>query len=311
MQANTSLETDSDIQVESGAPIWAKRQSRLVSWTLITFMLILAVLMIFPFFYILSTSFASFQDATANSVLLIPQHPTLDGYKWLWNGGVILPAFGVSVIVTAAATAIGVALTGTLAYGLSLRGLPGSKFFLWVVILTILISAGLIPNYLLVRQLNLLDTLWALILPGIVSGFNVIVMRQFFMNIPDELIDCARIDGANDGQVLLHVVLPLSKAVVAVIALFTAVGQWNSFFKAILYISDSRLFPLSLIVRMLVLQGQTPMDQMSSLSTTAPPPPDLALQMAAVVVTTIPILLIYPFLQKHFTKGVLTGSIKG
>jgi putative aldouronate transport system permease protein len=312
MQINTPLDTSADIEIDRPeTPIWSRRQSPLVNWTLTTFMTILAVMMIFPFLYILSTSFASFQDTTANGVLVIPQHPTLEGYKWLWNGGVILPAFGVSIVVTIAATAIGVLLTATLAYGLSVRGLPGSKFFLWVVILTMLITAGLIPNYLLVRQLNLLDTLWALILPGVVSGFHVIVMRQFFRNIPQELIDCARIDGANEWQVLWHVVMPLSKAVVAVIALFIAVAQWNNFFKAILYLSDSRLYPLSLVVRMLVLQGQTPTDQMSSLSTNTLPPPELALQMAAVVVTTVPILLVYPFLQRHFTKGVLTGSIKG
>jgi putative aldouronate transport system permease protein len=305
MQANTPLET----QVE--VPVWTRNQSPLVRGLLTGFMAILAVVMIFPFLYILSTSFASFQDTTASGILLLPQHPTLDGYKWLWNGGVILPAFGISILVTAAATLIGVLLTAALAYGLSLRGLPGSKFFLWVVILTMLISAGLIPNYLLMRQLSLLDTLWALILPGAMSGFNVIVMRQFFVNVPQELVDCARIDGANDWQVLWHIMMPLSKAVIAVIALFTAVAQWNNFFRAILYLSDSRLYPLSLIVRMLVLQGQTPTDQMSNLSTNTAPPPELALQMAAVVVTTIPILLIYPFLQRHFTKGVLTGSIKG
>jgi putative aldouronate transport system permease protein len=312
MQVNTPLDTATTMQADSSEmPVWARRQSPLARWILTAFMILLAVVMIFPFLYILSTSFASFQDTTANGILLFPQHPTLEGYKWLWNGGVILPAFGVSIIVTGAATLISVLLTATLAYSLSLRELPGSKFFLWVVILTMLISAGLIPNYLLVRQLSLLDTLWALILPGVVSGFHVIVMRQFFINIPQELIDCARIDGANDWQVLWNIVMPLSKAVVAVIALFTAVAQWNNFFKAILYLSDSRLYPLSLIVRMLVLQGQTPTDQMSNLSTSAAPPPELALQMAAVVVTTVPILLVYPFLQRHFTKGVLTGSIKG
>jgi putative aldouronate transport system permease protein len=194
---------------------------------------------------------------------------------------------------------------------MSIRDLPGRKFFLWVVLLTMLISAGLIPNYLLIRQLNLLDTLWALILPGIVSGFHIIVMRQFFLNIPQELIDCARIDGANDLQVLWHIAIPLSKAVIAVIALFEAVAQWNSFFKAILYLSNSNLYPLSLLVRMLVLQGQTPTDLTSGLGTGAMPPAELALQMAAVVVTIVPILLVYPFLQRHFTKGVLTGSIKG
>src|SRR5581483_10126373 len=209
MQVNTPLDTATTMEADgSEMPIWARQQSSLARWLLTAFMVVLAVVMIFPFLYILSTGFSSVQDTTANGILVIPQHPTLEGYKWLWNGGVILPAFGVSIIVTAAATLISVLLTATLAYGLSLRGLPGSKFFLWVVILTMLISAGLIPNYLLVRQLNLLDTLWALILPGVVSGFHVIVLRQFFMNIPQELIDCARIDGANDWQVLWNVVIP-------------------------------------------------------------------------------------------------------
>lgn len=298
-------------EINEATPIWLKDQSPLVRWMLTIFMIVLAIVMILPFLYILSTSFASFQDTTRNGILLVPQHPTLEGYKWLLNGGIIVPAFMVSIIVTLAGTAIGVLLTTTFAYGLSIRGLPGRKFFLWVVLLTMLISAGLIPNYLLIRQLNLLDTLWALILPGIVSGFHIIVMRQFFLNIPQELIDSAHIDGANDWQVLWHVAIPLSKAVIAVIALFEAVAQWNNFFKAILYLSDSNLYPLSLIVRMLVLQGQTPTDLASGLGTSAAPPPELALQMAAVVVTTVPILLVYPFLQRHFTKGVLTGSIKG
>lgn len=159
--------------------------------------------------------------------------------------------------------------------------------------------------------MGLLNTLWAIILPGMVSGFHVIITRQFFMNIPGELIDCARIDGANDWQILWRVVLPLSRAVLAVIALFVAVGQWNSFFNAVIYLSNPQLFPLSLVLRMLVLQGQTPSDQMDYNAFNTAPPPDLALQMAAVVITTVPILLVYPFLQKHFTKGVLTGSIKG
>ncbi|MBO0794273.1 MAG: carbohydrate ABC transporter permease, partial [Ktedonobacteraceae bacterium] len=191
------------------------------------------------------------------------------------------------------------------------RGMPGNKFLLWFALLTLLVSAGIIPNYLLIQQMKLLDTIWAMILPGAVSGFHIIIMRQFFLNIPSELIDCARIDGANDWQILWRVILPLSKAVLAVVALFEAVAQWNNFFRAIIYISDSNLFPLALVLRMLVLQGQTPTDLSSTLGTNTAPPPSLALQMAAVVITTIPILLVYPFLQKHFTKGVLTGSIKG
>src|SRR5579859_2027816 len=307
MQLDTSFETPVDERpAPSALPLWQRRQPPLIRWSLLIFMLILAVIMIFPFVYIVSLSFSSIQDVARGGLNFIPAHPTLEGYQWLWGGGVIIPAFIISVVVTLSSTAISLLLTTMMAYGLSRRQLPGGKFLLWIVLLTLLISPGIIPNYLLVQQLGLLNTLWALILPGAVTGFHIIVMRQFFMNIPQELIDCARIDGANEWQILWRIVLPLSKAVVAVIALFVAVNQWNSFFNAIVYLSDPTLYPLSMVVRTLVLQGEMPADYQVSAS-----PPTMALQMAAVVVTTIPILMVYPFLQRHFTKGVLTGSIKG
>jgi putative aldouronate transport system permease protein len=305
------MQTNTVVREAPTTASWQHRQHPFVRWSMIIIMLVLAVIMIFPFYYVVVNSFASFKDSLASGIQLFPHHPTLAGYQWLWNGGIIVPAFIISAIVTGASTAISLVLTTTLAYGLSTRGLPGGKFLLWIVLFTMLVSAGIIPNYILVQQLNLLDTLWAIILPGVVTGFHVIIMRQFFMNIPEELIDCARIDGANDWQILRRIVLPLSKAVLAVIGLFVAVGQWNSFFNAVIYLSNPQLFPLSVVLRMLVIQGQMPTDQINSLSMNAAPPPDLALQMAAVVVTTIPILLVYPFLQKHFVKGVLTGSIKG
>ena len=303
MQIETSIEEQT---TASELPLWQRRQHPFTRWSLLIFMLILAVIMIFPFVYIVSLSFSSIQDVARGGLNFIPAHPTLEGYQWLWGGGVIIPAFIISVVVTLSSTAISLLLTTMMAYGLSRRQLPGGKFLLWIVLLTLLISPGIIPNYLLVQQLGLLNTLWALILPGAVTGFHIIVMRQFFMNIPQELIDCARIDGANEWQILWRIVLPLSKAVVAVIALFVAVNQWNSFFNAIVYLSDPTLYPLSMVVRTLVLQGEMPADYQVSAS-----PPTMALQMAAVVVTTIPILMVYPFLQRHFTKGVLTGSIKG
>ncbi|HLZ64107.1 MAG TPA: carbohydrate ABC transporter permease [Ktedonosporobacter sp.] len=306
MQLDTSFESPVDEQAASELPLWQRRQHPFTRWSLQVFMLILAVIMIFPFVYIVSLSFSSIQDVARGGLNFIPAHPTLEGYQWLWGGGVIIPAFIISVVVTLSSTAISLLLTTMMAYGLSRRQLPGGKFLLWIVLLTLLISPGIIPNYLLVQQLGLLNTLWALILPGAVTGFHIIVMRQFFMNIPQELIDCARIDGANEWQILWRIVLPLSKAVVAVIALFVAVNQWNSFFNAIVYLSDPTLYPLSMVVRTLVLQGEMPADYQVSAS-----PPTMALQMAAVVVTTIPILMVYPFLQRHFTKGVLTGSIKG
>jgi putative aldouronate transport system permease protein len=180
---------------------------------------------------------------------------------------------------------------------------------LYAVIFTMLFGPGLIPRYLVVKELGLLDTLWALILPGAISAFNLIVIRNFFMNIPEELIESARIDGASDVRVLWSIVLPLSTAVLAAIGLFYGVNHWNSFFNAILYINDTELWPVQVVLRQIVLQGQNLSDVDAVSEAIAPPP--VTIQMAAVVVATIPILLVYPFLQKFFTKGVLTGSIKG
>jgi ABC-type glycerol-3-phosphate transport system permease component len=179
---------------------------------------------------------------------------------------------------------------------------------LYIVLFTMLFGAGIIPNYLLVKGLGLLNSYWALILPGLISAFNLVVVRNFFQQIPADILEAARIDGAGDLSIFVRIVLPLSKAVIAVIALFYAVGYWNSFFSAMLYIDDAAKWPIQLVLNQYVLQG-TPLAQLQN-PNTSPPPPQ-ALQMAVVVLATIPILVIYPLAQKYFTKGVLTGAIKG
>ena len=197
--------------------------------------------------------------------------------------------------------------TITLAYATSRPVLFGRPVLL-MVLFTLLFAPGLIPMYLMVRQLGLLDSLWSLILPGALSAFNFVVMRSFFMNIPAELIESARIDGASDITILRRIVLPLSKAVVAVVGLFYAVGFWNAFFNALLYINDSEKWPIQVILRTYVLQGTSlTADQLGVQQL----PPPQSLQMAIVMVALIPIICVYPFLQKHFTKGVITGAIKG
>jgi putative aldouronate transport system permease protein len=206
---------------------------------------------------------------------------------------------------------LSMALTTTMAYALTrTREVPGSRLALLLVLGTLMFSAGIIPNYLLVKSLHLLNSYLALILPGAVSAFNLVVIRQFFMGIPQELIDSARMDGANDLQILVRIMLPLSKAVLAVIALFYAVGYWNDFFNALLYLDDASMWPVQLVLRQYVLQG-TPLGDVQMNPLLGEPPPPQSFQMAVVVLGTLPILLVYPLLQRYFTKGVLTGAIKG
>jgi ABC-type glycerol-3-phosphate transport system permease component len=175
---------------------------------------------------------------------------------------------------------------------------------------TLLFRPGLIPSYLLVKNLGLIDTYQSLILPGLIGAFYLVILRNFFMNIPRELIEAARLDGASDWQVLVQVVLPLSKAVLAVIALFYGVDIWNAFFNAILYLNDASMWPVQLVLRQYVLQGSALASAMT-LDPNQPPPPAQTIQMAIVVVATLPILVVYPFLQRYFAGGVLTGAIKG
>jgi putative aldouronate transport system permease protein len=271
-------------------------------------MLVLAVVMLFPLVYVLAVSFSSYKDVVGGNLIIFPAHPNLEAYIWVLQGSGVVQGLEVSIFISTVGTVISMALTAAMAYALSRPGVPGSKFVLWMVLLTLLITPSFITKYLVVRQLGMIDTLWALIIPDALGPFNLIVLRQFFMSIPQELIDSARIDGANDLQVLWRIVLPLSKAPLAAISLFYAVAKWNSFFDATLYLNNPQLYPVSIVLRLLVLQGSEVMNQTMP---GVPPPPDLTVQMAVVVLATLPIILVYPFLQKHFTKGVLTGSIKG
>ncbi len=275
--------------------------------------LALAVIVIvigLPFVIVVATSLASQEQLIANGgYVLWPTHPSLDAYRQVLGGGVVSRAVGVSVGVTVAGTALSLGATVLAAYALSQRTLVGKRALLAIVLLTMLFSPGIIPLYLMVKQLGLLDNYAALILPTAISAFNIVIMRGFFMTIPCELLDSAAIDGAGHWTMLRRIVLPLSKAVVAVVGLFYAVGYWNAFFNALLYINDSGKWPLQLVLRTYVLQG-SPMAQEAGASADVLPPTQ-ALQMAVVVIAIIPIACVYPFLQKHFKTGVLTGAVKG
>jgi len=271
---------------------------------------VVCLLVLYPFVNIVATSLAGESEITRRGgiIPLFPSEPTLAAYKTIFAGGVVSHALLVSAGITVIGTALNLVVTIALAYGLS-RPIVGGRFVLTAVLFTMLFGAGIIPNFLLVKALGLYDSYASLIVPGLVSAFNFLVLRNFFQNIPAELLDSARIDGAGDLAILLRIVLPLSKAVLAVVALFYAVGHWNAFFNALLYLSDTGKWPLPLVLRLYVLQGQpvggaseSPGEAVASIQ---------AVQMAVVVVALVPILCVYPFLQRYFTKGVLTGAIKG
>jgi putative aldouronate transport system permease protein len=206
-----------------------------------------------------------------------------------------------------------VILTVLAAYGLSRPGSLWHRPLLFFFLLTFLIYPGLVPSYLVVTGFGLKDSLLALIIPGAVNVFNLVVVRAFFMNIPGELIDSARIDGASEWRVLVSIVLPLSKAVVAVVGLFYAVNYWNAYFNSVLYIDSNDKWPIQRILQSYILAGQSPhvAGAMINLPGITAYPPSLAIKMAVVVVTVVPALIVYPFVQRHFTKGVIVGAVKG
>jgi putative aldouronate transport system permease protein len=289
-------------------PIWKERPSpgyqAIKAFVLGGFALVIVV----PILVVISTSLASDRDIVdAGGYVLWPSHPTLKAYQTLFGGGLMGRAILVSVFVTLVGTAIALAVTIALAYATSRPVLFGRPVLL-MVLFTLLFAPGIIPMFLVVKQLGLLDSLWSLILPGALGAFNFVVLRTFFMNVPGELLESARIDGASDFMILRKIVMPLSKAVIAVVGLFYAVGFWNAFFNALLYLNDTSKWPVQVILRTYVLQGKSlSADQLG----VEPLPQPQSLQMAVVVVALVPIAMVYPFLQRHFTKGVITGAVKG
>ncbi|MEE4493490.1 carbohydrate ABC transporter permease [Streptomyces sp. BE230] len=262
----------------------------------------------YPLVGVIGTSFASQTDIIRSSGLVLwPDHPTLDAYRTIFTGGVVTRALLVSVGITVFGTLASLLVTVGMAYGLSRRDVTGSRFILMTALFTMLFNAGIIPNFLLVKGLGLYDTYAALVMPTLVSAFNLVVLRSFFMNLPEELYDAAKVDGAGDLRILVRIVLPLSKAVLAVISLFYAVTYWNAFFNSLLYLNDTDKWPLPMVLRTYVLQGQS----LNAASAGEVLAPQQAVQMAVLVIAVVPILCVYPFLQRYFTKGVLTGAVKG
>ncbi len=272
-------------------------------------LLVFCAAVIVPFVGVISTSVApNKQINESGGLVLFPDSVNFNAYKSLFAGGVVTQALFVSIFVTVVGTLLSLTVSCLLAYALARPGFSAGRPLLLVVLFSMLFSPGIIPTYLVVKGAGLLDSIWALIVPTMVSAFNVIVLRAFFMNLPTEITESARIDGAGELKTFAYIVMPLSKAVLSVIGLFYAVAYWNAFFSALLYLNDSKLWPLQLVLRTYVINDT----QLGSAELgTELLPPQASIQMAILVISIVPILLVYPFLQRHFAKGVLTGAVKG
>ncbi|TCC50609.1 carbohydrate ABC transporter permease [Kribbella capetownensis] len=297
-------------------PVWEEEPTRISRVGKPVVLAIVFLIIAFPLYVVVVTSLSSTEAVTrAGGLVVVPRDLTVAAYVQLLSGGVVTRALVISTAITAVGTAFSLLITMLAAYGLSRPGSLWHRPLLFVVLLTFLFGPGIIPSYLLVNSLGLIDSYGSLILPTAISAFNLIVMRAFFMGIPNELIDSARIDGAGEFAVLTRIVMPLSKAVVAVVGLFYAVGYWNAFFNAMLYLNDNTKWPLQLVLRTYIVQQQA-LPSGAGGVTASPglgltPAPSLAIKMAIVVLAVVPVLLVYPFIQKHFTKGVIVGAVKG
>ena len=287
---------------ERSAPL--EKVFDLLNYTLLGLFALAAFL---PFVYIFISSFTSSAEILQKGFVLIPEHPTLEAYKYIFTTDVFLRSILITVFITVAGTTINIILTSMMAYGLSHEHLMGRKTLMVMIVFTMLFSGGMIPGYLLIKNLRLIDSYAALILPGAISAFNLIIMKNFFQQIPKELAESAKIDGANDLVILWKVILPVSMPILATFSLFYAVGHWNTFMSAILYINDPNKWPIQVLLRNIVILSQTGVGE-GEMDVYIPP---VTIKMAVIIVATLPILMVYPFLQKHFVKGMMLGSIKG
>ncbi|MEV0269099.1 carbohydrate ABC transporter permease [Hamadaea sp. NPDC050747] len=292
----------------AGRPAWQEPAKPVTKAAKGLALVVICALVLVPFLVVISTSLASPDEVVANGGwVLWPEHPTLDAYRDIFRGGQVTKAIGVSIGVTLVGTLASLVATTLLAYALSRPQLVGGKKILLGILFTFLFPPGMIPAYLVVKQLGLLDNYAALIAPVMINVFNLVIVRGFIQGLPEELFEAARLDGAGEWQVLWRVVLPLSKAVLAVIGLFYAVSYWNAWFHAAIYMSDSK-FPIQQVLRMYVIQGAQLADPSAADAAAVSAPQTV--RMAVVIIAVIPIILVYPFVQRFFVRGVLTGAIK-
>ncbi|MBB6669341.1 carbohydrate ABC transporter permease [Cohnella nanjingensis] len=267
----------------------------------------------YPIIYIISSSFSSSAAVMGGKVWFLPVDPTLYGYAAVFKYHQIWTGYLNSIIYTGAGSTLSVALTIMMAYPISRKTFAGRNIFVWLLLFAMLFSGGLIPYYLVVRNLHLLGTVWAMILPGALSIYSVIVAKSFFQSsIPNDLYEAAQIDGCSDAGFLVKVVLALSKPVIAVLFLWSAVGNWNSYFNALIFLNDAGMYPLQLVLREILVNNNVDTNSMTLSAEQLKHFEDMRtlLKYSIIVISSIPVLILYPFIQKYFVQGVMVGAIK-
>ena len=288
-------------------------EDRILYFVVYTVIILFLLVILYPIIFIISASFSEGSEVQLGRVSLWPVKPTLEGYRAVFSHRNIMTGYRNTILYTLGGTLINVVVTVLCAYPLSRRDMPMRGFFVFLFVFTMFFGGGLIPTYLLVNSLGMVNTFWALLIPGAMSVYNMIITRTFFQNgVPHELLEASQIDGCSDARYFFSILLPLSQAVISVISLYYAVAHWNSYFSALIYIRDKQLQPLQLILRSILLSTRVSLNEFED--------PDLLegkigleflVKFALIVVSSAPIMCLYPFVQKFFAKGVMLGSVKG
>lgn len=288
-------------------------EDRILYFVVYTVIILFLLVILYPIIFIISASFSEGSEVQLGRVYLWPVKPTLEGYRAVFSHRNIMTGYRNTILYTLGGTLINAVVTVLCAYPLSRRDMPIRGFFVFLFVFTMFFGGGLIPTYLLVNSLGMVNTFWALLIPGAMSVYNMIITRTFFQNgVPHELLEASQIDGCSDARYFFSILLPLSQAVISVISLYYAVAHWNSYFSALIYIRDKQLQPLQLILRSILLSTRVSLNEFED--------PDLLegkigleflVKFALIVVSSAPIMCLYPFVQKFFAKGVMLGSVKG
>ena len=277
-----------------------------------TVVILLTLVVLLPMLFVVSASFSSGSAVTAGKVWLFPVNPTLYNYEAVLRYKNVWIGYRNTIFYTGVGTLINIVVTMLCAYPLARKNLKFRGLFTAIFTFTMIFSGGMIPGYINIRDLGIMNTVWAMLLPGAMSVYNMIITRTFIQStIPDELLEASKLDGCNDTQFFFRVVLPLSKAVLAVIGIYYAVGHWNNYFSAFLYLTNQKLYPLQIFLRSILLQNNFDADLMDEDMLAQIQNLQEVLKYSIIVVSTAPLMFIYPFVQKYFVKGVMIGSVKG
>ena len=274
---------------------------------------VVLIMIIYPLWFVIIASVSDPAKVLGGQVILMPRKFTLEGYRMVFRDPMIMTGYRNTLFYTVTGTAINLVMTILAAYPLSRKDWVGLGFFMGVLMFTMFFSGGIIPTYLMMNSLGMINTVWAMILPGAVSVYNTIIMRTFFVNsIPPELQEAAQVDGCSNTRLLLQIVLPLSKQILAVMVLFYGVAHWNAFFNALIYLTESKRYPLQLVLRSILIQNTASQDMLGDLDTMGSRVMMAeTIKYALIIVSTLPMMILYPFLQRFFEKGVMVGAVKG